>query len=134
MKKIVVVPKDAEVIPSENGHAFIAGVLVKFTAFWMRRLIKVMGERPAVVAVFSLSCSEMPELLDKTVEEKPETAAPVEELTEIVELPAVKEAASAAASWNKTLTAPVKPSLKAAKKPLKKPLHPAKPGTGGAAS
>ena len=72
MQKIVVVPKDAEVIPSENGHAFLAGVLLKVTAFWMRRIIKIMGERPAVVAVFRLSCGELPGILDKAAEEEPE--------------------------------------------------------------
>lgn len=146
MQKIVVVPKDAEVIPSENGHAFLAGVLLKVTAFWMRRIIKIMGERPAVVAVFRLSCGELPGILDKAAEEKPaadqgrigrwlyekraEEAA--EEPTEIVELPAVKEAERAAASWSKTLAAPVKPSSKAAKKPLKKVLRPSVAAAGGA--
>lgn len=143
MQKIVVVPKDAEVIPSENGHAFLAGVLLKVTAFWMRRIIKIMGERPAVVAVFRLSCGELPGILDKAAEEKPEAEQgrigrwlyekrAAEEPTEIVELPAVKEAERAAASWSKRLASSAKPSSKAAKKPLKKVLRPSVAAAGGA--
>ena len=59
MKKIVVVPKGANTVESENGPAFLAGILLKITVWVMRLLIKVMGEPAAVYAVGSLTFNAM---------------------------------------------------------------------------
>ena len=79
MKKIVVVPKGAHTVESENGHAFLAGILLKVTVWIMQLLIKVMGEPAAVYAVGSLTFTETNAKLDAA-----ETEEPVREVSEDV--------------------------------------------------
>ena len=138
MKKIVVVPMDAEIIPSANGHAFLAGILLKVTAFWMNRLVKLMGEPAALVALEMHSCAEITAemkkaVADKGVESTPAVIPPhIRQMQEDARLIAEKNAAEMAESARKeAVKAQLKPSEKGTKKPLKKVLRPTVPAGNG---
>lgn len=138
MKKIVVVPVDAEIIPSANGHAFLAGILLKVTAFWMNRLVKLMGEPAALVALELHSCAGISAAIEKAIAEKDAESTPavipphIRKMQEEARLNAEKNAAEMAESARKeAVKAQLKPSEKGTKKPLKKVLRPSVPAGNG---